>query len=365
MCSLRQCFFLASLLLWAGQAVSQDFKNVAVPLIYRAEKVDLVTEACVLLREHRYLREAPIIESAAGTAESALNAVLAAMQVGQEGTLRSLSIEATGEVARRNGDNQIKAFLEQFRQLKVLGASHAYAFDDLVVFFVKLQPTAAVVKKEFHSPFVFLKRGARYLFLPDRSQALTLALLRQWFNSEVGPMSGGNGRYCREAQVAAANHRVYLGADKGPGAAALVFRGAAAGGSDKSDWLPSVSAAVERLASSAATGKLDTVLRSIASDSVPRVAAFKGTTGELDYLADWSKQRLRFGINLGQVAVAFTGGGIGIRTLFFKAEGSGWRLVNVGMNNVSTRLFDRVEMTDAALAEPPFERYRASPVLGK
>ena len=359
---LKRCiriFLCLSLVQYGFTALAQDFSNVGVPLVFSAERDKVLTTACLSVNSRNYEPSSTALNGKPGSAEYSLGLVLRAMADGNEAELRALSDAWTGQ-PRQNVDNQIKAFLEQFKHIRALGADHAFIFDNLVVFFVKFETKSG--RGGFVSPFVFLRQaGKEYKFLPDRPNVLPLVILREWYDSERGPRLAGQARYCDTSAMRLATYRMPLSSLPSDTTTALLFSGFTDTDQSGEGLLKTVKSYVGQLNSLAISGRVDALKPIISSTSWHRVSSIGGTKEETSYLQDLASRRLRFVVDLGSVAVVYTrAGSDGIRTVYLRREGGSWKWTNVGLINSSSRVFERKEMMVAAAADVPFATLRRS-----
>jgi len=346
----------------APMASAQDFGQLGLPLLFRVESKELVTAACLGVRGKEY-RSAALPGPASKGLELAVYKVLSALQSDDKSALNGLlaSDEPGGSAA--GVQSQVDAYRSQFKALKPLRLTYAFEFDDVQMAWVELQPSGG--GKPFAAAFAFKRRPDGQLgFLPQRPMSIPSQLIQQWYLSSVGPGQAQQAQLCSAATLNSLPYKLSLGASPSDAVSALHMQGASALTAKKPGVNEEVGALIARMTQSGQQGKFELLRPFVSEASWARMQSYRDSPDDQAFLKGLSQLSLRFVWDLGPVAVAYVQrDGGGVNSMFFSKERDGWRLVNVGLVNASTRLFERKELAMAAADEHPFAHFEKKPGL--
>lgn len=335
---------LSSLLLGCGLATGALADQSALKAVMKWEDADFLSSACFLVNEWR----ADSDEAVPRQIRAQLDRLKAAA-----GTSGAKDLQALVAPARRGeeADRQLAAYREQFGHYKFGALQHVFGYGSTVYAFVALQPVAAGGKPLVASLAFALESQSVTGFDPAPPSDTAQALLFRWYYSKFGPGADSTGSRCSSADLARLNYRIPLSGADAPG---LLVRGSGALEDMPLElqrrFKPGAEAASRALSST-----------EVSTESWRRLQEYRVAPGGKDFEKQLVGDRLLFWLDVGPLAVAYTRlENATVRPVHFLADGNRWRLGHLGLSNMTTRIFDRRELAEAALQSPPFNALRNS-----
>lgn len=314
----------------------------ALKAVMKWEEADFLSSACYVLDEWPAASGEAVPRQLRDQLERFKTAVATTTGIQQLQTL-----VAPGRRSEE-ADKQLAAYREQLGRYRFGPLRHIFSYGATVYAFVAMEPTGA--DKPLVASFAFTREGQNVTgFDPNPASDSAQALLFRWYYSKFGPDLTSAGSRCNAADLARLTHRLPV---TGGESASLLVRGAAP--------LAEMPAALQRwFAIPAASRSL--AAADVWPESWRRIEEYRATPAAKDFDKQLIGDRLLFWFDLGPLVVAYTRLDNGtVRPAHFFADGDRWRLGHVGLSNMTTRVFDRRELAEAALQEPPFTSMRRS-----
>ncbi len=186
--------------------------DVRVPLIFSLEGIDIKTSACVLVKEQVYGMKGVTWQGFRDKAqefpENLLKETIGAMRNKNSKRLQELTHPTLGRNSQKFGQAAI-GYFRVFSDLTINQVWGSYRFDDLLVFFLKIQLARSSGFANFR--YSLVGETGVYGFLPyDSGQSLTLQFLSGWFQSDWGPAKSIPPAYCTPFLLKEMTHKVEL-----------------------------------------------------------------------------------------------------------------------------------------------------------